>query len=139
VTERTRARLGALLSLGLLALALGVLRRELAGHGYRDLAASFSAVPGSALLAAGLATVVSYALLALYDPLAVAWLGLRVPRGRAALAGLLGTAFSNTAGHSMLVGAPVRLRLYSGLGLDPATIAGVTLFSSLTVWVGYLG
>ncbi len=137
MTSRTRALVVPLLSLALLALAGYAIRRELAGHSYRELKTTFAAIPPGAVLLAGLATAASYALVALYDLLAIRHFRLNVEPRRAAVAGVVGFTFSNTAGHGILVGLPARYRIYQSLGCSAADVTRITLFGTATFWSGF--
>ncbi len=132
----SRALVAPLLSLALLALAAVAVRHELRGHSYRELADAAGALPASALAWAALATVASYALAGVYDLLAARYLELALPPGRALLGGLVGFAFSNTAGQAVWAGAPVRYRLYEAFGLSAGQVTRIALFNMATLWTG---
>ncbi len=83
-----------------------------------------------------LAGALSYAVLALYDPLALRHLGKPLPLRQGALAGFVGYAFSHAMGLPLLTGGAVRYRLYTAWGLGAGEIGGIVAFNSLTLWLG---
>jgi phosphatidylglycerol lysyltransferase len=73
-------------------------------------------------------TVVSFIAMGLYDVLAAHRVAPdRVPHRIAAFAGLVGYAISNAIGFHVLVGGPVRYRIYAAAGLDAAVIPVIAL------------
>ena len=122
-----------------LALFLGAawaIHHELAAYTFTQIADAVAALPGASLALALLAAGLSYAVLALYDPLALHHVGRPLPLRQGALAGFIGYAFSHAMGLPLLTGGAVRYRLYSSWGLGAPEIAGVVAFNSLTLWVG---
>lgn len=116
--------------------AAWAIHRELAAWTLAEIGAAVAAIAGArvglALLAAGL----SYASLALYDPLALRHVGRPLPLGQGALASFVGYAFSHAMGLPLFTGGAVRYRLYTAWGLGAGDIAGVVAFNSLTLWLG---
>ncbi|HEX6015099.1 MAG TPA: bifunctional lysylphosphatidylglycerol flippase/synthetase MprF [Geminicoccaceae bacterium] len=127
-----------LLSLGLFLAAAWAIHRELAAWRFADVAAAVEGLPTLQLALAAGAAALSYALLALYDPLALRYLGRLLPARRGALAAFVGYAFSHTMGLPLLTGGAVRYRLYTAWGLPAGDIAGIVAFNSVTLWVGVL-
>ena len=124
------------LTLGLFLAAVWAIHHELAAYSFGEIAAAVAALPAAQLLLAILAAALSYAVLSLYDPLALHHVGRPLPLRQGALAGFVGYAFSHAIGLPLLTGGAVRYRLYSGWGLGAPEIAGVVAFNSLTLWVG---
>jgi phosphatidylglycerol lysyltransferase len=124
------------ITLGLFLAAAWAIHHELAAYRFTEIADAVGALPGAKLLLAVLAAALSYAVLALYDPLALHHVGHKLPLRQGALAGFIGYAFSHAMGLPLLTGGAVRYRLYSGWGLGAPEIAGVVAFNSLTLWVG---
>jgi phosphatidylglycerol lysyltransferase len=82
-------------------------------------------------------TVVSFVAMGLYDVLAVRKIAPdRVPLHLAAFAGLVGYAISNAIGFHVLVGGPVRYRIYAASGLDAADVGRIVGISALTFSLG---
>ena len=90
------------------------------------------------MLLALLLTALNYLVLTGYDQLAVAYAGLRLHRGRVALAGFVSYAISNSLGFGMLSGAAVRFRFYTRWGVGALELSRIVLFQSTTFWLGLL-
>lgn len=116
--------------------AAWAIHHELDAYSFAEIANAVGALPTTSLALALLAAALSYAVLALYDPLALHHVGRPLPLRQGALAGFIGYAFSHAMGLPLLTGGAVRFRLYSGWGLAAPEIAGVVAFNSLTLWVG---
>ncbi|MGZ3459169.1 MAG: bifunctional lysylphosphatidylglycerol flippase/synthetase MprF, partial [Archangium sp.] len=130
--------LPALLPVVLLGAAVWVLHRELAAFRWRDVSDGVEALPGSRLLLAVLVTAVNYALLTLYDVLALAYVNQRLAYPRVGVASFVAYAFGNNVGVAMLSSASVRYRFYSAWGLSALDITRVAVFCGLTLWLGLL-
>ena len=61
----------------------------------------------------------------------------RLERGTG-LAGAAGSAVSNLLGMSYITGAALRYRVYSSLGLEIPTIAGVLAIAWTAFWLGMM-
>ena len=122
--------------LGVLAVALLVLRHELAATGYHRIALALAAIPLRQVGEAVLLTVVAYALLTGYDVLALRAIGAGLSLARTVLASLLAYALSQTLGFPLLSGGAVRVRFWSGWGLGTREIAQATAFVGTTFSVG---
>lgn len=129
-------RIVPLLGLFVFALALVVLRRELAGLSWEEVRAGIVTTGRSELLAAGLLTGLSFFILTGYDHLALRYARQRLERGRTGLAAAMGFAFSNALGMPLLTGAPVRYRLYSAWGVPADQVLRIVAFGTLTFWLG---
>ena len=125
-----------LVGLVLFALAIWVLHNELAAFGLGDLLGRLSGIPASAIVLALAAAALGYGTLTLFDPLALAYLGRRLPYRRTALASFTGYAFSHNLGLGVLSGGAVRYRLYTAWGLSSLDIAGVIAFNTVTTTLG---
>lgn len=113
-----------------------VVLHKLASHvKWAEVKADLAAASWLSLLRALGFAALSYAGISLYDALATRAVAPgKVPLRIAALAGAGGYAVSGLLGVSYLTGTAVRYRVYSGFGLDMATIAGVIAIS----WSGFL-
>ena len=103
----------------------------------RDIRAALAATPWSTVALSAGFTGVSFLALSLYDVLAVR----RVVPGRvsdrfAAFAGATGFAIANAVGFHVLVGGPIRYRIYAAAGLDVADVGRIVGLSVLTFWLG---
>lgn len=119
--------------------ALWAITHEFAQHHPREIGAALGQIPRGQLWAAAALTVASYALLTLYDWFGLSYAGRRLPYPRVALASFTAYVFSYNIGVSVLGGAAVRYRLYSGWGLSALEIGKVVLFGTLTFWLGMVG
>jgi phosphatidylglycerol lysyltransferase len=88
------------------------------------------------LLLALAATLLSYALLAGYDVLALRYAGIRLSPAMILLASFCGYGIGNTVGPGTLSGGAVRYRLYGAAGLSPKQIALVVCFISFAFGLG---
>ena len=131
-------RLAPLAGAALFFAALAVLHRELRDVHYAELSAAVARLPSGRVLLALLLTALNYLVLTGYDQLAVAYAGLRLHRGRVALAGFVSYAISNNLGFGMLSGAAVRFRFYTRWGVGALDLSKIVLFQSTTFWLGLL-
>jgi phosphatidylglycerol lysyltransferase len=125
-----------IISFVLFILAIWVIHRELAAYRPADLFARLAAIPASAIILALLAAALGYATLTLFDPLALHYLGQRLPYRRTALASFTGYAFSHNLGLGWLSGGAVRYWLYSAWGLSSLDIGLVLAFNTVTTFLG---
>ena len=116
--------------------ALATLRSELHAFRYRQLSAAVRALPGDALLLAGVATLLAYAILPAYDALALRYVGRSLGWRRTTLASLIAYGFSQTIGLAALAGASVRYRFWTAWGLSGAEVAQGVAFTTVTLWLG---
>ncbi|MBI2381027.1 MAG: lysylphosphatidylglycerol synthetase family protein [Gammaproteobacteria bacterium] len=134
--NRLKYLLGMVISLGLLAAAVGFLYKVANRYRYADIVSHIQSLPLSQVFLAILLTVCSYGLLTVYDKLAVNYVGHPLPYRRVGLASFIGYTFSNNLGFALLTGTSVRYRLYTLWGMNPAQIAQVVLFCSVTFFLG---
>ncbi len=128
--------LPALLGLFLLSGAIYVVWKEFRHLKVADIGRAMGAIPPIALAVAFGFTVLSYAVLTLYDRLGTTYAGHRVTYRRAAFASFCAYALSHNLGFAAVSGAAVRYRLYAHWGLTPLQIAKVVAFCSLTFGLG---
>ena len=110
-----------------------------------DIAHAVLDIPFTNLVAACVACLAGYLALSLYDYLALNYVGGRVAWWKWMLAGMLGFAISNNAGHAVVSGGAIRYRLYTrwrirgGDIVKMLTISGFTYFlgASAIVVIGY--
>lgn len=113
-----------------------VLHRGLSAYSLQDVAQAVRDIPGSALWGAAALTALSYAMLTLYDTLAIRYAGKAVPYPRAALTSFIAYAFGHNLGLAAFTGAAVRYRIYSTFGFSTLDVATVVTFCALTTGVG---
>ena len=128
--------LAALVPVVLLGLSAWVLHRELREFHWHDVSTALEALSGARLALAVGVTVVNYALLSLYDVLALTYARKSLPYPRVAMTSFIAYAFGNNLGASMLSSASVRYRLYSAWGLSVVDVTRVAVFCGLTLWLG---
>jgi len=126
------AVLGVLLLIG----AVYVVQKEFRHLRLHDIAAALHDIPLRALAIAFLCTVLSYAVLTIYDRLGTIYAGHAVSYGRVAFASFCAYAMSHNLGFAAVSGAAVRYRLYAHWGLTPLQIAKTVAFCSLTFALG---
>ncbi|MBP3544959.1 MAG: UPF0104 family protein [Alphaproteobacteria bacterium] len=127
------------------ALAAGMLWWQLRNYSLSDIAHAILDIPFTNLALACGACFAGYLALSLYDYLALQYVGGRVTWWKWMLAGMLGFAISNNAGHAVVSGGAIRYRLYTRWRirgsdiLKMLTISGFTYFlgASAIVVIGY--
>ena len=132
------AAIRALLSLVLLIAALWVLRHEVDALSWPALNAAVRRIPAGRIWAAGLLTVLNFAVLTCFDQLAFRHIGRRPRVAAVALTSFIAYAVSNAVGFALVSGAAVRYRFYSRWGLSSSQIARLVVFYSSTFWLGLL-
>jgi phosphatidylglycerol lysyltransferase len=136
LARRLSSWLPHLISLVLFALAIWVIHRELAAFRPGELMARLREIPLSALALAVLAAAAGYGTLTAFDPLALRYVGQRLPYRRTALASFTGYAFSHNLGFGWLSGGAVRYRLYTVWGLSSLDIGTIIAFNTATTFLG---
>lgn len=127
------------------ALAAGMLWWQLRNYSLSDIAHAILDIPFTNLILACIACLGGYLALSLYDYLALCYVGGKVTWWKWMLAGMLGFAISNNAGHAVVSGGAIRYRLYTRWRirgsdiLKMLTISGFTYFlgASAIVVIGY--
>jgi uncharacterized membrane protein YbhN (UPF0104 family) len=116
--------------------ALWALWKTLSGIRTGDIKQALHALSWSALGRALLLTGMNYFVLTGQDWLAMKYVRRNIGYSRVSLAAFISYAFSNGLGFATITSASVRLRLYSGWGLDGVEIAKVISFCTLTMCLG---
>lgn len=127
------------------ALAAIMLWWQLRNYSLSDIAHAILDIPLINLFLACIACLAGYLALSLYDYLALRYVGGHVTWWKWMLAGMLGFAISNNAGHAVVSGGAIRYRLYTRWRirgsdiLKMLTISGFTYFlgASAIVVIGY--
>lgn len=135
---RAARHLPAALGLLLLIAAAFTLKSTFDRLSLADVTAAINAIPGRDVWLAVGATVLSYALLTLYDWLGTRYAGHPVPYHRVCFGSFCAYALAHSLGLPVVSGAAVRYRLYAHWGLSPAEIARLIAFCSLTFGFGGL-
>src|SRR3984957_9163188 len=131
-------QLPAILGVALLIGAIYVVQKEFRHLRLNDIEIALRAIPLRTLTIAFLWTVLSYAVLTLYDRLGTIYAGHKVSYRRVAFASFCAYALSHNLGFAAVSGAAVRYRLYAHWGLTPIQIGKTVAFCSLTFALGGL-
>ncbi|MDR1337708.1 MAG: lysylphosphatidylglycerol synthase domain-containing protein [Rickettsiales bacterium] len=117
-------------------LAAGMLYWQLRDYSLMDIARALWSIPFVNLVYASLACLAGYATLSVYDYLALRYVGKRVSWWKWMLAGTLGFAISNNAGHAVVSGGAIRYRLYTRWRIRGGEIVKMLVFSGFTYFLG---
>lgn len=105
---------------------------------WNGVAQAWSALPSSRIAASLAGSLVSFCMLGLLDVLASRCIvANRVSVKRAAFAGAVSHAFSNTLGFPAVTGSVIRYRIYASAGLDPGNIARIVALAAFGVAMGF--
>jgi len=133
---RWATALPALAALLIFGIALFALHRITGEFRLRDIVATITAVPLSALAAAAAFALVSYAALTLYDVLALHHVARPLPYLQAAITSFFANAVGHNVGVVAFSGGAIRYRMYALAGLGNSEIAQVVAFCALTFQLG---
>ena len=133
-----RRGFGLLVIVVVFALVLAALRGFAGEISYDDVVDATLSIGATSLTLAIGATVGSFAVLVLYDVVALAHLGERRPLYQVAFASFCAFAVGNTAGFGPLSAGAIRYRFYSRLKLPPDQIARVIGFVTAAFGAGLL-
>jgi phosphatidylglycerol lysyltransferase len=119
-------------------LAVGMLWWQLRNYSLSDIARALLDIPFINLVLASLACLAGYVALALYDYLALNYVGAddRVSWWKWMLAGMLGFAISNNAGHAVVSGGAIRYRLYTRWRIRGGDIVKIVTINGFTYFLG---
>lgn len=134
--SRRKKWLGIATALFMVVLLVIALRHVLSEVDFKEVRAYLEELPYTRLLQAVAITALGYWVLTLYDLSALIYLKKKVPYRTTAFAAACGYAFSNNIGWAVISGAGVRLRTYGAVGLSPADVARVVVFSTTTFTLG---
>src|SRR5690348_14173416 len=131
------SRLGVVLSLTIIAIALVVLYRILRDIDPDELIDAIEATDWRTLLIAALFVACGYLTLTFYDLFALRTIGRPdVPYRVAALSGFTSYAVGHNVGASVFSGGAVRYRIYSAWGLGVIEVTKICFVAGLTFWLG---
>ncbi len=117
-------------------LAAVMLWWQLREYSFSDIFHALVNIPVVNLLVACIACFAGYLTLSLYDYLALRYVGARVSWWKWMLAGMLGFAISNNAGHAVVSGGAIRYRLYTRWRISGGDIVKMLTFSGMTYFLG---
>lgn len=130
-------RIGLVLSLTIIGIALVVLYRILHNLNIDDVMRAIRAVAWSHIALAALFVTAGYFTLTFYDLFALRTIGRQdVPYRIAALGGFTSYSVGHNVGASVFTGGAVRYRVYSVWGLDAIDVAKICFIAGLTFWLG---
>src|SRR5476649_1962534 len=130
-------RIGVLLSVSIITLALVVLVRMLRDIDIDEVFKAIKATSWMRIAAAGLFVAGGYFTLTFYDLFALRTIGRKkIPYRIAALAGLTSYSIGHNVGATVFTGGAVRYRIYSAYGLDAVAVAKICFLAGLTFWLG---
>ncbi len=118
------------------ALAAVMLWWQLRNYSAGDIARAILNIPAINLVGACIACIAGYFVLSLYDYLALNYIGGRVSWWKWMLAGMLGFAISNNAGHAVVSGGAIRYRLYTRWRISGGDIVKMLTISGFTYFLG---
>ena len=111
---------------------------QLAKYSLAEIKYAMFSIPGINLIYALAACFMGYVVLAVYDRLALRYVGRTLAAWKWLLAGFLGFAVSNNAGTAVVSGAAIRYRLYTRWKFRMPEIFKMIMFSGFTYLVGCL-
>lgn len=121
-----------------LAIVAWIVGRALPAIDWRGVAQAWSALPPAWIAASLACSLVSFCMLALLDVLAShAIAAQRVSAKRAAFAGAVSHAISNTLGFHAVTGSAIRFRIYSSAGLGAGDIGRIVALAAFGVAMGF--
>ena len=131
-------RLTSVLPYLICAVALGLLLRELNGVSVEQLWAEVRARGAGQLGAALGLLVVNFAVMGLYDLIALRQLNERLPLGVVLVTGIQSFAVTNLVSHSIVTGLAMRARAYGRFGLKLSKLTQITVMNVETWWIGFI-
>jgi glycosyltransferase 2 family protein len=130
-------RVGVLLSLAIIAVAIDVLFHMLRHLDVDAVVVAVKAVEYRDVALAGLFVAGGYFTLTFYDLFALRTIGHdEVPYRIAALSGFTSYAVGHNIGATVFTGGAVRYRIYSNYGLTAIEVAKICFVAGLTFWLG---
>jgi phosphatidylglycerol lysyltransferase len=119
-------------------LAAFMLWWQLRSYSFHDIVRALLDIPLINLVAASFACLAGYVALALYDCLALNYVGAggKVSWWKWMLAGMLGFAISNNAGHAVVSGGAIRYRLYTRWRIRGGDIVKIVTINGFTYFLG---
>jgi uncharacterized membrane protein YbhN (UPF0104 family) len=130
-------RVGVLLSLTIIAVAVVVLFHSLRDLDVNEVIAAVKATEWRHITAAALFVAGGYFTLTFYDWFALHTIGRNeLPYRIAALSGFTSYSVGHNVGATVFTGGAVRYRIYSAYGLSAIDVAKICFIAGLTFWLG---
>jgi glycosyltransferase 2 family protein len=130
-------RIGVILSLAIITVAVVVLVHMLRGIDINEVIAAVKATEKRAAAAAAAFVAGGYFTLTFYDWFALRTIGRKeIPYRIAALSGFTSYSIGHNIGATVFTGGAVRYRIYSAYGLDAIEVAKICFVAGLTFWLG---
>ncbi|MGH6683959.1 MAG: lysylphosphatidylglycerol synthase domain-containing protein [Pseudolabrys sp.] len=130
-------RIGVLLSLTIIAVAVVVLIHMLHDTDVDEVIAALKAIEKRNIAAAAVFVACGYFTLTFYDLFALRTVGHKeIPYRIAALSGFTSYSIGHNIGATVFTGGAVRYRIYSAHGLDAIEVAKICFIAGLTFWLG---
>lgn len=130
-------RIGFVLSLCIIGVALFVLYRMLHGIDIDEVFAAIKATNHTNIAIAAFFVACGYFTLTFYDFFALRTVGYRdIPYRIAAVGGFTSYSIGHNIGATVFTGGAVRYRIYSAYGLDAVDVAKICFIAGLTFWLG---
>jgi len=130
-------RIGVLLSVAIITVAVVVLVHMLRGIKAEDVMTALRATEPRHIAAAAAFVAGGYFTLTFYDWFALRTIGRsNIPYRIAALAGFTSYSIGHNIGATVFTGGAVRYRIYSAYGLNAVEVAKVCFVAGLTFWLG---
>ena len=116
-----------------------IVSRSMLAIDWHGVAAAWSTLPPVRIAASLALTLISFCMLALLDVLASHTVAAkRITAKRAAFAGALSHAFSNTLGFPAVTGSVLRYRIYAAAGVSSGDIARIVVLAAFGVTLGFI-
>ncbi|WP_436024451.1 bifunctional lysylphosphatidylglycerol flippase/synthetase MprF [Trinickia sp. LjRoot230] len=125
----------ALVICGLLLIALQHMSR---GINYHLVSRQLLSIAPDRWLAALGATVLSYFALVARDAIGLRHVSAKIPQSLLWIGAIAGSALGNAAGFGALTGGAVRCRVYGAVGVTPAQVGRLTVFTSVSLAMALL-
>ena len=126
------------LALGICVLLLVAIQHMSQGINYHSVSRQlFSIAPDRWLVALG-ATVLSFIALVARDAIGLRHVAAKVPRALLWVGAATGSALGNAAGFGALTGGAVRCRVYGAVGVTPAQVGRLTVFTGVSLALALL-
>jgi len=130
-------RVGFVLSLSIIAVAMVVLYKMLHDLNWDDLLKALKDTEPREVMLAGVFVAAGYFTLTFYDLFALRTIGRSdVSYATAALAGFTSYSVGHNVGASVFTGGAVRYRIYSAYGVSAVEVAKICFIAGLTFWLG---
>jgi phosphatidylglycerol lysyltransferase len=132
-------RMSGILGIIIFAVAIYFVHHMAKQYSWQQIADALTALPARQVVYSLIATFVSYAVLTLYDVLAMRYLEKSISNVKTIFTSFIAFSLTNNIGLANLAGNSVRLRMYSVFGYSAREILTIIVFISFSFWTGFLG